>query len=500
MTLSLEQVTLVVPSIGRPSLDALLASIDASTGPAPAEIVVVDDRPPSDMGPLAPQVLSAPLRVLRSGGRGPAAARNRGWRAARTDWIAFLDDDVVVSTSWLDDLAADLAAAGPEVCGVQGQVGVPLPVGRRPTDWERSTHGLSSARWITADMAYRRCDLQGVGGFDERFPRAFREDADLALRLLRSGRQLQLGRRRIAHPVRPAGPWVSVRTQAGNADDVLMGRLHGRTWRQEAGAPAGRRRRHVAVTAALVGAGAAALTGHRRTAAALALGWLAGTTEFALARIAPGPRTREEVRRMLVTSALIPPVAVAHTLRGLVVHRSARPWPAAPDAVLFDRDGTLVVDVPYNGDPERVRPVDGARDCLDRLREAGLPIGVVTNQSGVARGLLSMEQVQAVNARVEQLLGPFDVWQVCVHDAADGCDCRKPAPGMVQRACTALGVDPGRTVLVGDIGSDVAAAEAAGASAILVPTGTTRDEEVAAAPRRAPDLGTATEMILAGAW
>ena len=78
-----------------------------------------------------------------------------------------------------------------------------------------------------------------------------------------------------------------------------------------------------------------------------------------------------------------------------------------PDAVLVDRDGTIVEDVPYNGDPEAVRPVAGARAALDRLRAAGIPVAVVSNQSGVARGLLRATEVDAVNARVAELLGPF---------------------------------------------------------------------------------------------
>jgi HAD superfamily hydrolase (TIGR01662 family) len=73
------------------------------------------------------------------------------------------------------------------------------------------------------------------------------------------------------------------------------------------------------------------------------------------------------------------------------------PGPSLFDAVLFDRDGTLVVDVPYNGDATLVEPVPGAREALDRLRSAGLRIGVVTNQSGIARGLFSGDQMDAVH-------------------------------------------------------------------------------------------------------
>jgi HAD superfamily hydrolase (TIGR01662 family) len=110
----------------------------------------------------------------------------------------------------------------------------------------------------------------------------------------------------------------------------------------------------------------------------------------------------------------------------------------APAAVLFDRDGTLVVDVPYNGDPAKVRPVPGAGAALDLLRAAGIPAGVVTNQSGVARGLITAGEVQQVNRRIDALLGPFAVWQVCPHGPADGCPCRKPRPGMVLAAAPAV--------------------------------------------------------------
>ncbi|WP_075905832.1 glycosyltransferase family 2 protein [Actinomadura sp. CNU-125] len=151
--------TVVVPTIGRESLRttlrALLAALDESAH-EPHEIIVVDDRPvPGTPLPL-PDAGRHALRVLRSGGRGPAAARNTGWRAAATEWIAFLDDDVVPGPRWPQRLAADLADLPPEVGGSQGRVVVPRPEGRRPTDWERNTTGLETAAWITADMAYRR--------------------------------------------------------------------------------------------------------------------------------------------------------------------------------------------------------------------------------------------------------------------------------------------------------------------------------------------------------
>lgn len=164
-------------------------------------------------------------------------------------------------------------------------------------------------------------------------------------------------------------------------------------------------------------------------------------------------------------------------------------------AVLFDRDGTLVVDVPYNGDPGKVRPMAGAKEVLDGLRADGIATGVVSNQSGIARGLLSAEDVAKVNARVEELLGPFDVWEVCPHAEQDGCSCRKPAPGMVHSACRKLGIHESEAALIGDIGADVGAAEAAGSIGVLVPTPVTRAGEVAAARLVASDLSSAVRLL-----
>jgi HAD superfamily hydrolase (TIGR01662 family) len=168
----------------------------------------------------------------------------------------------------------------------------------------------------------------------------------------------------------------------------------------------------------------------------------------------------------------------------------------APEAVLFDRDGTLVVDVPYNGDPALVRPVPAAGAALGLLRAAGIRTGVITNQSGIARGFISAGQAEAVNRRVDELLGPFAVWQVCPHGPDDGCGCRKPRPGLVLAAAERLGVPPERIAVVGDIGADVGAAAAAGAASVLVPTPVTRPGEVSAAPVVRPDLLAAARHLL----
>lgn len=509
----------VIPTVGRPSLDRLLAALDDARDHGLRRIVIADDRPLADRAPLlagreVPWTLAARIDVRRSGGAGPAAARNVGWRAGRAPWVAFLDDDVVPPRGWADALVDDLRDRPEDVAGVQARLLVPTPSARPPTDQERSDAALADARWATADMAYRRTALIAADGFDERFPRAYREDAELALRLRRAGWRLEVGRRRCVHPTREA-PWhASVGRQRGNADDALMRVLHGRRWRTAGDVPRGRRRSHLLTVAAGVGGLAALATGRRRAAALLLGGWVLGSGRFAAPRIAAGPRTPREVATMLATSVLIPPAAVTHWLRGWIrVARlpDRRPLetagppppdagPAAPppvEAVLFDRDGTLVVDVPYNGDPDRVALVPGARRAIERLRRAGVAVGLISNQSGIARGLLTPDQVEAVNGRLTELVGPLDPVLYCPHGPDDGCDCRKPQPGMVIDALGRLGIAADRCAVVGDIGADVEAAAAAGARGILVPTPVTRRTEIAAAPEIARDLDGAVDLLLA---
>jgi HAD superfamily hydrolase (TIGR01662 family) len=494
---------IVIPTIGRASLHRLLGALERCDGTRPAAIVIADDRPGAstrlpDLGHVRPRPV-----VVEVGGRGPAAARNAGWRRCSSPWIVFLDDDVVPEPAWLGDLAADLTSCRARTAAVQGRLIVPLPDERRPTDWERNVARLESSAWITADMAVRRRALLDIGGFDERFRRAYREDTDLALRLMDAGWELGRGSRRVAHPVRPTTWRQSVAAQRGNADDALMRRLHGSRWRTAGTAPAGALPAHTATVACAVTAVVAALCGHRRSArcAGLAAGALVG--RFWAVRVRGGRKRPADIVGLAASSTLIPFAATfwrawgwARALR-LAPRGRADRWSARlPALVLFDRDGTLIHDVPYNGEPARIEPVDGARAALERLRQAGIAVGIITNQSGVGRGLLTSHQVDAVNRRTEELLGPFSVVEVCPHLEEDGCACRKPAPGMVLEAASRAGVTPDRCAVVGDIGSDVGAALAAGARAVLVPTCATAADEIVGAPEVAASLERAVDLLL----
>ncbi len=158
-------------------------------------------------------------------------------------------------------------------------------------------------------------------------------------------------------------------------------------------------------------------------------------------------------------------------------------------AVLFDRDGTLIVDRPPNRDSKAIELMPGAQRSVARLRRHGLRVGVVTNQPG-ARDL------SAFHAELDALAGPFDGWFVCAHERDEACNCRKPAPGLIIQAARAFNLPVQACVMIGDVGSDVAAAQKAGARAVLVPTPVTRRSEVDQAPVVATSLDEATDFVL----
>jgi D-glycero-D-manno-heptose 1,7-bisphosphate phosphatase len=140
-------------------------------------------------------------------------------------------------------------------------------------------------------------------------------------------------------------------------------------------------------------------------------------------------------------------------------------------ALLLDRDGTLIVDHGYLHNPARVQLVPGATAALRRFRDAGWLLVVASNQSGVGRGLFGQAGLDAVHQRMLALLSADDVQldgaYYCTHAPADGCDCRKPKPGMLQRAARELSIDLQASLMVGDKASDVEAGVAAGARGLL---------------------------------
>jgi D-glycero-D-manno-heptose 1,7-bisphosphate phosphatase len=153
--------------------------------------------------------------------------------------------------------------------------------------------------------------------------------------------------------------------------------------------------------------------------------------------------------------------------------------------ILLDRDGVINEDSPaYVKSLAEWRPLPGSLEAIARLSRAGRLIAVVTNQSGLARGLFDRATLEAMHgelrARVAALGGRVDAIRYCPHGPEDRCACRKPAPGLIHEAEAALGVSARGMPLVGDSPRDLEAARAAGCVPVLVRTGNGRDGEAAA--------------------
>jgi GT2 family glycosyltransferase len=312
------RISVVVPTYRRPELLArcLRALIAQDFPPSEFEILVCDDDA-SDETRLLVESLAAPtptaIRYLPvEAAHGPAAARNVGWRAARGEVIAFTDDDTIPDTRWLAEGLASFKA-DPPPAAVAGRVVVPLPP--EPTDHERNEAGLEVAEFVTANCFVRRDALEAVGGFDERFRAAWREDSDLHFSLLERGLPVALARDAVVvHPVRPA-PWgVSLRQQRKSSFNALLYKKHPDLYRRRIRATPPWD--YYATVGLLVAALAAGLSRVPVLAGVAASAWALLTARFCLRRLRATTRDPRHVTEMVVTSALIPPLSVFWRLVG----------------------------------------------------------------------------------------------------------------------------------------------------------------------------------------
>jgi len=185
---------------------------------------------------------------------------------------------------------------------------------------------------------------------------------------------------------------------------------------------------------------------------------------------------------------------------------TASPAAASRRFVLLDRDGTINDEVGHLSHADDLRLIGGSADAIRRLRALGLGVVVVTNQANVGRGLLSAIDLEHIHARLLAMLATegaeVDAILHCPHRPEDGCDCRKPAPGMVVEAATRFGFDPTEAFAVGDHAGDVGMGRAVGATTFLVLTGHGAEERERAergglADHVVPDLATAADIITA---
>lgn len=251
-------------------------------------------------------IASTPLfRYIQvTGKHGPAAARNTGWRAARGAIVAFTDDDCIPSRSWL---RAGVSALTEGIAGVRGRIIVPLP--NSPTDYELNAAGLERGEFVTANCFYRRDAIATVGGFDERFTTAWREDSDLFFSLLECGYQFREAPDAIVvHPIRPA-PWgVSLNQQRKSMFNALLYKKHPVLYRKKL--------RPVTpwhyywIVGSLLAAIALQSNGSSLLALIFFCGWVFMTGRFCQKRLARTSHSLSHLAEMIVTSVLIPPLSI----------------------------------------------------------------------------------------------------------------------------------------------------------------------------------------------
>jgi GT2 family glycosyltransferase len=280
------------------------------------EIVVADDGHSQKVENLVGRLSSAsivPIKyVATSQGRGPAAARNAGFRATVGQIIAFTDDDCIPEPNWLRE---GLSVFTDGVAAATGRLIMPIP--SRPTDYQRDAAKLSQAAFVTANCLIRRDVLAELGGFDETFTMAWREDSDLHFRLIkRNARIVHAGKAIVVHPVRTTSWGISVSQQRKALFNALLYKKHPDLYRRhiQQWPPF----RYYAAVFAL-GISVFGLSLRLFPLSLLATGlWLFITVQICTSRLRGNCAKLEHVLEMIITSALIPPIAVFWRIAGAI--------------------------------------------------------------------------------------------------------------------------------------------------------------------------------------
>jgi glycosyltransferase involved in cell wall biosynthesis len=317
------RISVVVPTYRRPDLLArcLNALFEQTLAADAYEIVVVDDGRSEETRLRCEQFAARAASaqgprlhyVVPDGTRGPAGARNSGWRRAHGALIAFTDDDTLPDRDWLRQGEAAMTSGR---VAVWGRVHVPLP--EEMTDNARNTAGLENAVFVTANAFVRRAALETVGGFDERYLRAWREDTDLYFALLQrfpdEGAIAAAPQALVLHPVRDAKFLVSIDQQANMAFDALLFKKYPELYDRHVGF-----RRPPLDYVLIVLASLAGLVTWPFSAAAGALLLAVSLLlilRFAARRLRGLSRSRRQVADMLISSFAIPYVSLWWRLVG----------------------------------------------------------------------------------------------------------------------------------------------------------------------------------------
>lgn len=312
------QVSIVIPTFQRPALLAscLHALANQEFQKNRYEIIVVTDGPDEYTRTMIQQqnILSPSLRVLALPyKKGPAAARNEGWKKAKGTLILFTDDDCVPHPTWIKELFNAYLQQPYAIAAFSGQVVVPCS--EKPTDYEKNTAWLEKADFVTANCACTKAALKQINGFDEAFTMAWREDSDLQFKLIDCGIPIHyIPKAVVTHPVRKACWGISLKEQKKSMFNALLYKKYPALYKQKI-----RKRplwNYYAIALLFITAAIAAILQQKTIGVIAFSGWLLLIAGFTIKRLKGTTHSIEHVAEMVITSILIPFLSIYWTLYG----------------------------------------------------------------------------------------------------------------------------------------------------------------------------------------
>ncbi|WP_266367602.1 glycosyltransferase family 2 protein [Tellurirhabdus rosea] len=317
-------VSIIVPTFRRPALlnRCLEALLKQELPFHTFEIIVVDDGNDTatrEAVEITARNTTVPLRYLgQPERRGPAAARNRGWKESRGSIIGFTDDDCIPDENWIRN-AVDAFIEGAEV--VSGRLVVPCS--EKPTDYERVTTFLETTEFVTANCFCSRAALEKVGGLEESFDIAWREDSDLQFKFIEN--EIPVTKRKnvtVVHPIREAAWWACLKDERKNCYDALLYKRHPRLFRERIPAYGNLVLMYYAVVIGFL-LGAFGVLAELPYVASYGFGLFTAFLLVLVVRRLWGTRlTPQHVGQTLVTTAATPFLSVYWRLYGACKHRT----------------------------------------------------------------------------------------------------------------------------------------------------------------------------------
>lgn len=316
------KISVVVPTYKRPGLlqKCLHQLTNQALEKQQYEIIVVSDGPDTESGKVVTEFAagsSANIRFLAlQNKKGPAAARNLGWQNAKGILIAFTDDDCLPDINWLQNILSNYKEE--REIAYTGKVIV--PISRQPTDFELNTKGLETGDFVTANCVVTKAALEAIGGIDEAFTAAWREDSDLEFKLLQRNIQIiKLNEAVVVHPARKA-PWgISIKEQKKTMYNALLFKKYPALYRQRI-----KRRpnwNYYSIILFFAVFLIAALSNIKWLFVVALVCWLSLTAAFIFKRLSATRKTGSHIFEMIVTSFVIPFLSVYWTWYGAIKYR-----------------------------------------------------------------------------------------------------------------------------------------------------------------------------------